>query len=59
MKPILWKILKFLNVSIGFCVALWLISVGFGMFALILAIYITYLNSVIDEILKGPNQEGC
>jgi len=55
MKPILWKILKFLNVAIGFCVALWLVSVGFGMFALILAIYVTYLNSVIDEILKGTD----
>jgi len=59
MKPILWKILKFINVVAGFCIALWLIAEGYGMFALILAIYITYLNTVIDEILKGPDQEGC
>jgi hypothetical protein len=58
MKPIIWRILKFINVAAGFCIALWLISVGFGMFALILAIYVTYLNSVIDEILKGADQEG-
>ena len=55
MKPILWKILKFINVLAGFCIALWLVSEGFGIFALILAIYITYFNSVIDEILKGSD----
>ena len=55
MKPILWKILKFLNVAIGLCVALWLISIGLGMFAIVLALYITYLNMVIDEILKGTD----
>lgn len=59
MKPILWKILKFVNVIVGFCLSLWLVSEGLGIFALILAIYITYLNSVIDEILKGSDQEGC
>ncbi len=59
MKPILWKILKFLNVAIGLCVALWLISIGLGIFALVLAIYITYLNTLIDDILKRSNQEGC
>lgn len=59
MKPILWKILKFVNVIVGFCAALWLVSEGLGIFALILAIYITYLNSVIDEILKGSDKEGC
>jgi hypothetical protein len=58
MKPILWKILKFLNVAIGLCVALWLISIGLGMFAIVLALYITYLNMVIDEILKGTDKEG-
>ncbi len=58
MKPILWKILKFVNVIVGFCVALWLVSEDLGILALILAIYVTYLNSVIDEILKGPDQEG-
>ena len=59
MKPILWKILKFINVLAGFCIALWLVSEGFGIFALILAIYITYFNSVIDEILKGSDKTGC
>jgi hypothetical protein len=59
MKLILWKILKFINVLAGFCIALWLVSEGLGIFALILAIYITYLNTVIDDILKGTNQEGC
>lgn len=58
MKPILWKILKFLNVAIGLCLALWLISIGLGMFAIVLALYITYLNMVIDEILKGTDKEG-
>jgi len=58
MKPILWKILKFLNVAIGLCVALWLISIGLGMFAIVLALYITYLNMVIDEILKGTDKES-
>ena len=55
MKPILWKIIKFVNVIVGFCLSLWLVSEGFGIFALILAIYVTYLNSVIDEILKGTD----
>ena len=59
MKPIFWKILKFANVALGFCIGLWLISEGFGIFALILAIYITYFNAVIDEILKGSDQKGC
>lgn len=59
MKPILWKILKFVNVIVGFCLSLWLVSEGLGIFALVLAIYITYLNSRIDEILKGSDQEGC
>lgn len=58
MKPILWKILKFINVVGGFCLTLWLVSEGLGIFALVLAIYITYLNSKIDEILKGPDKEG-
>lgn len=58
MKPILWKILKFVNVIVGFCAALWLVSEGLGIFALILAIYVTYLNTVIDEILKGADQES-
>jgi hypothetical protein len=58
MKPILWEILKFLNVAIGLCVALWLISIGLGIFAIVLALYITYLNMVIDEILKGTDKEG-
>ena len=59
MKPIIWKILKFINVAGGFCLALWILSQGFGIFALILAIYITYLNAVIDDIYKRSNQEGC
>ncbi len=59
MKPIIWKILKFINVAGGFCLALWIIAQGFGIFALILAIYITYLNAVIDDIYKRSNQEGC
>lgn len=59
MKPIIWKTIKLFNVLAGFCLALWLIKEGFGIFALIVAIYITYFNSVIDEILKGSDQEGC
>lgn len=55
MKPILWKILKFVNVIAGFCISLWLVSEALGIFALILAIYVTYLNTIIDEILKGTD----
>ncbi len=58
MKPILWKILKFVNVVAGFCISLWLVSEGLGIFALVLAIYVTYLNTIIDEILEGSDQEG-
>lgn len=55
MKPILWKILKFINVISGFCISLWLVSEGFGIFAIVLAIYVTYLNNIIDEILEGTD----
>lgn len=59
MKPIFYKILKFINVALGLCIGLWIIAQGFGIFAIILAIYITYLNTLIDDILKRANQEGC
>ncbi len=59
MKSIFYKILKFINVAVGLCIALWIIAQGFGIFALVLAIYITYLNTLIDDILKRSNQEGC
>jgi len=59
MKPIFYKILKFINVALGLCISLWIIAQGFGIFAIILAIYITYLNTLIDDILKRANQEGC
>ncbi len=59
MKSIFYKILKFINVAGGLCIALWIIAQGFGIFALVLAIYITYLNTLIDDILKRSNQEGC
>jgi hypothetical protein len=55
MKPIIWKILKFVNVIVGFCISLLLVAKGFGIFAIVLAIYVTYLNTIIDEILEGTD----
>lgn len=55
MKPFFLQLAKFLNVLLGLVVGLWLIYKSFGLFAIILAIYVTYLNMIIDEILKRTN----
>ena len=52
MKRHLLELVKFINISLGFMTCLYLISKYLGMFALVLAIFITYLNIIIDEILK-------
>lgn len=59
MKTHLLNLIKFINVSLGFMTCLYLISKSLGLFALLLAILITYLNIIIDELLKRANQEGC
>lgn len=55
MKKNLLRLLKFINVALGFITCLYLVSKSLGMFALVLALFITYLNTIIDEILKGTN----
>jgi hypothetical protein len=55
MKRHLWQLLKFINVALGFMTCLYLISKSLGMFALVLGIFITYINMIIDEILNGTN----
>lgn len=55
MKRRIFQLLKFLSVALGFIFCLYLISKSLGMFALVLAIFITYLNIKIDEILKGTD----
>jgi hypothetical protein len=51
MKRHLLQLLKFINVALGFITCLYLIFKSLGMFALVLALFITYLNMIIDEIL--------
>ncbi len=51
----LLQLLKFINVAWGFMTCLYLISKSLGMFALVLAIFVTYLNMLIDEILNGTD----
>jgi hypothetical protein len=55
MKKNKWKLVKFINLFIGLTLGLWLVSVGLGIFALVHAIFVTYLNILIDEILKGTD----
>lgn len=55
MKRKLLQLLKFVNVALGFITCLYLISKSLGILALILAILITLLNVIIDEILKGTD----
>lgn len=55
MKRRLFQLLKFINVALGFITCLYLISKSLGIFALVLAIFVTYLNITIDEILKGTD----
>jgi len=55
MKRQILQLLKFINVALGFMTCLYLVSKSLGMFALILALFITYLNMIIDEILKRTN----
>jgi hypothetical protein len=52
MKKKLLQLIKFINVAWGFMTCLYLISKSLGMFALVLAIFVTYLNYKIDEILN-------
>jgi hypothetical protein len=55
MKKHLFQLLKFINIALGFMTCLYLISKSLGIFALVLAIFVTYLNIKIDEILEGTN----
>jgi hypothetical protein len=55
MKKSVFQLLKFINVALGFMTCLYLISKSLGIFALVLAIFVTYLNITIDEILKGTD----
>jgi hypothetical protein len=55
MKKNKWKLVKFMNMFIGLTIGLWLVSVGLGMFAIVFAILITFLNMNIDEILNGTD----
>jgi hypothetical protein len=55
MKKRFFQLLKFINVPLGFITCLYLISKSLGIFALVLAIFVTYLNITIDEILKGTD----
>ena len=55
MKRHLLQLLKFINVALGFMTCLYLISKSLGMFALVLGIFITYINMIIDEILNRTN----
>ncbi len=52
MKRHILQVLKFINVALGFISCLYLVSKSLGMFALIIALFITYLNLRIDEILE-------
>ena len=55
MKKNLLRLLKFINVALGFMTCLYLISKSLLIFALVLALFITYLNIIIDGILKGTD----
>jgi hypothetical protein len=55
MKNNILQILKFANVLVAFLCCLYLISKGHLLFPLLLAAYTTYINSKIDEILKGTD----
>jgi hypothetical protein len=55
MKRHIFLFLKFMNVLIGFSTCLYLISKSQLIFALVLALFITYLNMIIDGILKGTD----
>jgi hypothetical protein len=55
MKRHLLQLLKFINTALGFMTCLYLITKSLWMFALVLALFITYLNMIIDEILKGTD----
>lgn len=52
MKTFLWNALKLLNILVGFLVCLWIIFEYIAVFAIVVALLITYLNSKIDEILE-------
>jgi hypothetical protein len=52
MKRNLLQLLKFINVVLGFILSLYLIYKSLGIFALVLALFVTYLNITIDEILE-------
>jgi hypothetical protein len=52
MTPFLWNALKLFNVLVGFILCLWIIFESFALFAIVVALFITYLNSKIDEILE-------
>jgi predicted PurR-regulated permease PerM len=52
MKNNILQILKFANVLVAFLCCLYLISKSYLLFPLLLAAFVTYLNSKIDEILE-------
>lgn len=58
MKKHLLELLKFINVALGFMTCLYLISKSLGLFALLLAVLVTFLNIIIDEIQKRTDQES-
>ena len=58
MKKHLLELLKFINVALGFMTCLYLISKSLGLLALLLAVLVTFLNIIIDEIQKRTDQES-
>lgn len=52
MTPFLCQALKIFNVVAGFILSLWIISESFALFAIVVALFVTYLNHKIDEILE-------
>jgi hypothetical protein len=55
MKNNILHIVKFTNVLLAFISTLYLISKGHVLFPLLLAVFSTYLNSKIDEVLEGAD----
>lgn len=55
MKKQIWNLVRYINIALGFMTCLYLMTKSLGIFALVLAIFITYLNMKIDEILKGTD----
>lgn len=52
MKTFIWNAVKLLNILVGFLICRWIICEYIAVFAIVVALLITYLNSKIDEILE-------